>query len=353
MANKNHTTVFPVVTTIQIGTRAYRTGICFGGMFVKEVESGAYLHFYSQRSRDYFLLMLRRAAGETDPDPTPTPAASIRLIETSVAAQDSHMTDNIIKIKPAKKPSEAQARLLKNLIDEGGTSDVGTPAEAWATPRSVVKHGWMTTNRNGEIWTITEAGRAAYRLVSEYGQMMDDELNAEIRYLKTEIEVCEDLLKTDVVTVHASSWHIYSEARVDLPVLKKSLEMAETEAELRDNNDYPDLPQFRQLIADLKPAASKTSPADAQVRDNVIRIPDAPTKVVGAYYPDSFSLADLCVSFLDQYGAMPTRIAFNDADDTYRFAEFAGIPVVKSRTVPSRQIHLMFDPAKAEAVCNG
>jgi hypothetical protein len=97
----------------------------------------------------------------------------------------------------------------------------------------------------------------------------------------------------------------------------------------------------------LPPVIASVAASQDRKVENIIRIPQKPTKVVGTYYPDSFALEDLIVSFLDQYGALPTRIAFNDTDDTYRFAEYAGIAVVKSRTVPSRQIHLMFDPAKA------
>jgi hypothetical protein len=188
-SNKNHTTVFPTVTTIPIGTRTYRTGVCFGGFFVKEVQTGAYLHFYSQKSRDHFLQMVARAAGDTDFDPTPTPAAAMLRVLPQVTV-------------PA-------CCAIKQFV----------------------------------------------------GPSQDRNVN----------------------------------------------------------------------------------------KEHAIRIPAAPTKVVGEFYPDNFTLSALIGEFESKHGVTPTRIAFNDTDDTYRFAEFAGIPVVKSRTVPSRQIHLMFDPAKAEA----
>lgn len=95
---KNHTTVFPTVTTIKLGTRTYRTGICFGGWFVKEVETGAYLHFYSLDSRNHFLKMIARAAGDSDFDPTPG-APALRLVHTtSVPAVSDSKRDNKVNI---------------------------------------------------------------------------------------------------------------------------------------------------------------------------------------------------------------------------------------------------------------
>jgi hypothetical protein len=176
------------VSTEKIGDRTYRIGECHAGYFVRESETGARVDFYALASLEWFIAMLKQAAGDTDFDPTPTAPASVRLIQQS----------------------SVSALCIKQSI---------SPAQ-------------------------------------------------------------------------------------DAPMNK----------------------------------------------EHTIRISAAPAKAVGEFYPDNFTLSALIGEFESKHGVIPTRIAFNDADDTYRFAEFAGIPVVKSRTVPSRQIHLMFDPAKAEAV---
>jgi hypothetical protein len=93
------------VTTQKIGSRTYRIGECHSGYYVRESETGARVDFYSLASLEWFIAMLKDAAGDTDPEPTPG-APALRLVYTStVSAVSDSKRENKVSI-PTKPVGE-------------------------------------------------------------------------------------------------------------------------------------------------------------------------------------------------------------------------------------------------------
>lgn len=80
-------------------------------------------------------------------------------------------------------------------------------------------------------------------------------------------------------------------------------------------------------------------------REHVMNI--KPTHAAEEYYPYELSLMTMIERFTQKYGTKPTLIKSSTEDESYGFAEYRGIPVVVSATVPEGMVHVSYHPAEA------